>query len=80
MKKTVLTLMIGFFLMGSAEANNPFFETYKNKYGAPPFDQIKNEHYMPGFTAGIKQQQAEIDAIANSKSSYFCQHHSGIGF
>lgn len=69
MKKTVLTLMIGFFLMGSAEANNPFFETYKNKYGAPPFDQIKTEHYMPGFTAGIKQQQAEIDAIANSKKA-----------
>ena len=52
--------------MGCAKTDNPFFETYKNKYGAPPFDKIKNEHYMPAFTEGIKQHQAEIDAIANN--------------
>ena len=68
MKKILLTLMIGFTLMGTANAANPFFETYKNKYGAPPFDQIKNEHYMPAFKEGIKQQQAEINAIANNKN------------
>jgi peptidyl-dipeptidase Dcp len=55
--------------MACAKNNNPFFETYKNKFGAPPFDQIKNEHYMPAFTEGIKQHQAEIDAIANSKDA-----------
>ena len=58
--------MIGFFLMGCAKQDNPFFETYKNKYGAPPFDKIKNEHFMPAFKEGIKQHQAEIDAIANN--------------
>jgi peptidyl-dipeptidase Dcp len=46
-----------------------FFTTYKNKYGAPPFDKIKSEHYMPAFKEGIKQQQAEIDAIAESKDA-----------
>lgn len=66
MKKTVLTLIIGLFLMGCAKNDNPFFETYKNKYGAPPFEQIKTEHYMPAFVEGIKQHQAEIDAIAES--------------
>ena len=55
--------------MGSAKANNPFFEAYKNKYGAPPFDKIKNEHYMPAFKEGIKQQAAEIDLIAGSKDA-----------
>lgn len=69
MKKTLLPLMLGLFLMACAKNNNPFFETYKNKFGAPPFDQIKNEHYMPAFTEGIKQHQAEIDAIANSKDA-----------
>ncbi|MDD4991203.1 MAG: M3 family metallopeptidase [Paludibacter sp.] len=69
MKKTLLTLMIGLTLMGSAQNNNPFFEAYKNKYGAPPFDKIKNEHYMPAFQEGIKQHQAEIDAIANNKKA-----------
>ena len=55
--------------MGSAKANNPFFEAYKNKFGAPPFDKVKNEHYMPAFTEGIKQHQAEVDAIANNKKA-----------
>jgi peptidyl-dipeptidase Dcp len=53
--------------MGCARNNNPFFEAYKNKYGAPPFEQIKPEHFMPSFTEGIKQHQTEIDAIADSK-------------
>ncbi len=66
MKKTVLTLMIGLLLMGFTKQDNPFFETYKNKYGAPPFDKIKKEHYMPAFKEGIKQHQAEIDAIDNN--------------
>jgi len=65
MKKTLLSLMIGLLLMGCAKNDNPFFETYKNKYGAPPFDQIKNKHFMPAFTEGIIQHQAEIDVIAN---------------
>jgi peptidyl-dipeptidase Dcp len=69
MKKTLLTLMIGLSLMASAQTNNPFFEAYKNKFGAPPFDKIKNEHYMPAFKEGIKQHQAEIDAIANNKKA-----------
>ncbi|HJV77874.1 MAG TPA: M3 family metallopeptidase [Paludibacter sp.] len=69
MKKTLLTLMMGLLLMGCAKTDNPFLTTYKNKFGAPPFDKIKNEHYMPAFTEGIKQHQAEIDAIANSKDA-----------
>ena len=66
MKKIALTLMTGLILMGCAKSDNPFFETYKNKYGAPPFEQIKNEHYKPAFIEGIKKQQAEIDVIADN--------------
>lgn len=66
MKKTLFTLMMGLLLVGCAKNDNPFFEAYKNKYGAPPFDKIKNEHYMPAFKEGIKQHQTEIDAIANN--------------
>jgi len=69
MKKTLLTLMIGLLLMGYVKADNPFFGTYKNKYGAPPFDKIKNEHYMPAFKAGIKEQTAEVDAITAGKEA-----------
>ncbi len=69
MKKLLLPIMMGLLLAGCAKNDNPFLETYKNKYGAPPFDQIKNEHYMPAFTEGIKQHQAEIDAIADNKEA-----------
>jgi len=59
--------MIGLLLMGCAKTDNPFLETYKNKFGAPPFDKIKNEHYMPAFTEGIKKHAEEVNAIADSK-------------
>jgi len=66
MKKIVLTLTMGILLMGCVKTENPFFEAYKNKYGAPPFDKIKNEHYMPAFKEGIKQHQSEIESIAEN--------------
>jgi peptidyl-dipeptidase Dcp len=46
---------------------NPFLNEYDTPYGAPPFEQIKNSHYIPAFEAGIQQQLDEIDAIVNSK-------------
>ena len=38
-----------------AEAPNPFLSEYTTPFQVPPFDQIKNEHYMPAFEAGIKE-------------------------
>lgn len=66
MKKVILFFMAAIILTGCGKEKNPFFETYRNKYGAPPFESIKNEHYMPAFKEGIKQHQAEIDAVANN--------------
>jgi len=81
MKKIALTLMTGIILMGCAKSDNPFFETYKNKYGAPPFELIKNEHYKPAFAEGIKQQQAEIDAIVdNAQPATFANTIEALDF
>lgn len=60
---------MGILLLGCAKTDNPFLKAYTNKYGAPPFDQIKNEHFMPAFTEGIKEQQDEINTIAESKDA-----------
>ena len=49
--------------------NNPFFSDYGTYLEAPAFDKIKNEHYMPAFVEGIKQHQAEIDAICNNEET-----------
>ncbi len=35
-------------------------------YGAPQFDKIKTEHYLPAFKEGIAQAKAEIDAITSN--------------
>ncbi|MBO7554204.1 MAG: M3 family metallopeptidase [Bacteroidaceae bacterium] len=51
---------------------NPFFETYKTPHGVPPFHLIKLEHFKPAIREGIKQQQAEIDALtANTEAPTF---------
>lgn len=49
-----------------AEKPNPFLSEYTTPFQVPPFDQIKNEQYLPAFEAGIAEQQAEIDAIVNN--------------
>ena len=49
-----------------AESPNPFLTEYTTPFQVPPFDQIKNEHYLPAFEAGIAEQQAEVEAIVNN--------------
>ena len=46
-----------------AEPKNPFLTEYTTPFQVPPFDQIKNEHYLPAFEAGMKEQLAEVEAI-----------------
>lgn len=48
------------------KARNPFFEEWKTPFGVPPFDQIKDEHFMPAFKKGMETEIKEIDAIANN--------------
>jgi peptidyl-dipeptidase Dcp len=48
-------------------ASNPFAKVSPLQYGYPQFDKIKDEDYAPAFTEGMRQQAAEIEAIANNK-------------
>ncbi|MDR0370504.1 MAG: M3 family metallopeptidase [Prevotellaceae bacterium] len=68
MKKTLLMIMTVLLLAGCGEkeGKNPFYSDYSNKFGAPPFEEIKVEHYLPAFKDGIKQAQEEIDLIADN--------------
>ncbi len=45
------------------KSENPFFAEWDTPYGIPPFDKIEERHYLPAVEKGIKQQEAEIDAI-----------------
>ena len=52
---------------GTQEKNsNPFFSEYNTPFQIPPFEQIDTTHYLPAFEQGIKDQEAEIDAIVNN--------------
>lgn len=42
---------------------NPLLTESTLPYGAPQFDKIKNEHYIPAFEQGIAEAKAEVDAI-----------------
>jgi len=74
MKQTILFLVsAGLLLLSSsnqadkkAVEANPFFSEFNTLFNVPPFDKIKEEHYLPAFKQGIKQQQKRIEAIVNN--------------
>lgn len=75
MKRTFLSLFAASVLLSSCNCDkcgksesdgNPFFAEYNTPYQTAPFDKINFEHYKPAFLEGMKQEQAEVVAIANS--------------
>ncbi len=53
----------------SATTNNPLLQEWTTEYQVPPFDLIKNEHYIPAFEEAMKAHKAEIDAIVNNQEA-----------
>lgn len=76
MKRITFLTLLAIILLGfSAKSDdpmnnpeNPFYQTYSTPYGVPPFDKIKDEHYLPAFEDGMKIQLQEVEAIANNKA------------
>ncbi len=48
------------------EEVNPFFSAWTTPFETPPFDQIKETHYLPAFKEGIARQLKEVEAIVNA--------------
>lgn len=61
---TVMTACTG---KKSADRQNPFFEEWGGEYGLPPFDKITDADYRPALIEGVKQHDAEIQAIIDNK-------------
>jgi peptidyl-dipeptidase Dcp len=57
-------VLAGTALAAPQPVAGPFATASTLPYQAPRFDRIKNGDYQPAFDAGMKQQLAEIDAIA----------------
>jgi peptidyl-dipeptidase Dcp len=50
----------------SAGGSNPFFEASKLPLQAPDFSNIKDADFQPAIEEGMKQQQAEVQKIADN--------------
>lgn len=66
MKKITLLLLTLIMSTSMIIAENPFLKESTQPHGTFPFNELKNEHFMPALQEGIKQQNAEIEAIVNN--------------
>ena len=75
MKKLTLFLLIMTLFTSTsntAHSSNPFFTDYETLFQIPPFEEIKMEHYKPGFEQGMKEHLDEInDITANTAAATF---------
>ena len=61
-----ITLASTLILAMSACNTNPLLRESSLEYGAPEFDKIKTEHYMPAFRKGIEEAKSEVTAIVEN--------------
>jgi peptidyl-dipeptidase Dcp len=58
---------------GTAESkfgpSNPFYAPSTLPFHAPPFDKIKDEDYKPAIEAGMAQELAQVQAIADNSAA-----------
>ena len=72
MNKSIIAAAVLFAALTSCKMENPLLTESTLPYGAPQFDKIKTEHYLPAFKQGIAEAKAEIDAIvANPEAPTF---------
>ena len=63
---TTMSLLAACYTPSEESAENPFYQKWDTPYGVPPFEQIKDEHYMQAFEDGMAQQLEEVASIANN--------------
>ncbi len=72
MKRTTLAVLVvclsalPLVAQTQALAGNPFFQTWTTPFGVPPYDQIRSEHFLPGFQRAIEERRREVAKIAES--------------
>lgn len=64
--RLALALLLAVISVPVAAQDNPLLTTPNTPFQSPPFDLIRNEHFIPAIEAGIRQHQAEIDAIVSN--------------
>ena len=76
MKNIILVSVILLILFTGCKqepkSDNPFFNKWDTPFEVPPFEQIRNSHYLPAYLKGFEEQMDEIKAIiSNPKAPTF---------
>src|SRR5437762_13590822 len=58
-----------------AASDNPLLAESTLSYHAPPFDKIKDEHFVPVIDADMREQIKEVDATAASYEKPSIDNH-----
>ncbi len=70
MKKKLFAVVILIMNLGMVNAqNNPLLGEFKAPHQTAPFNEIKNEHFIPAFQESIKQGEDEIEAIISNPAT-----------
>ena len=67
--RTLFALVTLPCLVAQAQESNPFFQDWKTPFQVPPFQEIKEEHFLLAFKEGMARQKKEVDAIINSSAT-----------
>jgi peptidyl-dipeptidase Dcp len=49
-----------------AQSSNPLLQHFETPFNVPPFDEIKESHFMPAYKTAIAEHQKEIKAIVSN--------------
>jgi peptidyl-dipeptidase Dcp len=52
----------------STQPENVLLQEWDAPFETPPFDDIKDEHFMPAILAAMEAEKAEVDAIAENEA------------
>ena len=59
---------------------NPLLQDSTLPYGAPAFDKIEVDHYLPAFKQVISEGKAEVDAIVNNPEALLSATPSNLEY
>jgi len=66
MPRLLSAVAVALLVSPALAAENPLLQPWVGAHGGvPPFDSVKVEHFKPALEAGMAEQLAEIDKIAN---------------
>ncbi len=71
MKVNIMILLLSTLLFSSCskKVENPLLAKWNTPFETPPFDEIKEDHYLPAFTEAMILHNAEVNAIASNTDS-----------